>query len=127
VTLAQERNVAALRVWIEAYNAQDYGGLAHVVTEGFRLDDPATGTDISGRDAFGEIALQVAQIYPNRRIRVVEMIPLGDSAVAMRGTWDGTAAADSPTGARAGEAIHHVESMVVELIDRKISLMRIYR
>jgi len=52
---------------------------------------------------------------------------LGDSAVAMRGTWDATAAADSPTGARAGEAIHHVESMLVELLEGKINLLRIHR
>jgi predicted ester cyclase len=127
ISPAQQRNLAALGTWIESYNAQDNEGLDGVVTEDFHLDDPATGTRIAGRAALGDIARQVAQIYPDRRITVAEMIPLGGSAVAMRGSWDGTAAADSPTGARRGDAIHHVESMLVEFIEGKISLMRIYR
>jgi len=127
ITPAQQRNLAALGAWIESYNTQDNEGLAGVVTEDFHLYDPATGTSITGRAALGDIARQVAHIYPDRRISVTQMIPLGESGVAMQGSWDGTAVADSPTGARRGDAIHHVESMLAEFIDGKITLMRIYR
>jgi len=126
-TVAQQRNLASLRAWVDAYNARDYEGLAETEADGFRLHDPATGTDISGPDAFDDIARQVAQIYPNRRISVTQMIPLGDSAVAMEGAWEGTAVADSPAGRNQGEVVHRVESMVVELVDGKITVMRIYR
>jgi len=127
ITPAQQRNLAALEAWIESYNTQDDEGLARVVTEDFHLDDPTTGTSIAGRAALSDIARQVAQIYPDRRITVTQMIPLGESAVAVQGSWDGTAVAASPTGARRGDTIHHVESMLVEFIEGKITLMRIYR
>jgi predicted ester cyclase len=127
ITPAQQRNLAALGMWIDSYNAKDRDGLGTVVTEDFRLDDPATGTSITGRAALSDLAQRVAGLYPDRRITVTQMIPLGESAVAMRGSWDGTAAADSPYGARRGDSVHRVESMVVEFVDHKISLMRVYR
>jgi ketosteroid isomerase-like protein len=126
-TMDQERNLAAVMAWVDAYNTQDYDRLAELVTEDFRTDDPATGTDIRGRDAFGQIAMHVAKSYPNRRIGVTQLIPLGDSAVALEGVWDGTAAVDLPTGVRAGDARHRCESMLVELVEGNIALMRIYR
>ena len=127
ITPAQQRNLAALGMWIDSYNAKDRDGLGRVITEDFRLDDPATGTSITGRAALSDIAQQVAGLYPDRRITVAQMIPLGESAVAMQGSWDGTAAADPPSGARQGGAIHRVESMVVEFVEHKIALMRVYR
>jgi hypothetical protein len=57
---------------------------------------------------------------------VTQMIPLGDSAVAMRGTWDGATASESPAASR-GAAVRRVESMVVDLTDGKFTLMRVYR
>jgi predicted ester cyclase len=124
---AQARNLGAVAAWIGAYNAQDFGGLAAVSHDGFRVEDPATGTFVDGADAFAEIARDVVKLYPDRHISITQMLPLGDSAVAVQGDWDGTAAAATPTGAQPGEAVHHVESMLIELVDGRITLMRIYR
>jgi predicted ester cyclase len=123
----QTRNLAAVAAWIGSYNAQDFTGLAAVSHEGFRVEDPATGTFVDGADAFAEIGRDVVQLYPDRRISVTQMLPLGDSAVAVQGDWDGTAAAATPTGAEPGDAVHHIESMLIELVDGRITLMRIYR
>ena len=112
----QERNLAVVSAWIEAYNAQDFPALAGLVGKSFRVDDPATGNHIEGWDAFEETARQVARTYPDRRITVLQMLPLGDSAVALQGEWDSAAA-----------GAHHIESMVVELVDGKIASRRIYR
>ena len=123
----QAGNLAAVAAWIGAYNAQDVGGLAAVSHERFRLEDPATGTFVDGADAFAEIAREVVRLYPDRRIGVTRMLALGSGAVAVQGDWDGTAATATPTGAKAGDAVHHDESMLIELVDGRITLMRIYR
>ena len=124
---AQARNLEAVAAWIGAYNAQDFDGLAAASHDGFRVEDPATGTFIAGADAFAETARDVVKLYPDRRISMTQMLPLGDAAVAVQGDWDGTAATATPTGAQPGEAVHHIESMLIELIDGRITLMRIYR
>jgi hypothetical protein len=124
---AQARNLGAVAAWIEAYNAHDFDGLAAVSHEDFRVEDPATGTFVTGPVAFTEIARSVVQLYPDRRISVTRMLPLGDTAVAVQGDWDGTAAAATPTGAQPGDAVHHIESMLIELVDGRLTLMRIYR
>ena len=123
----QTRNLAAVAAWIGAYNAQDFVGLAAVSHEDFRVEDPATGTFVDGAGSFAELARGVVELYPDRRIGVTQMVPLGDSAVAVQGDWDGTAAAATPTGAQPGDAVHHIESMLIELVDGRITLMRIYR
>jgi predicted ester cyclase len=126
-TAAQERNLAAVAAWVDGYNAQDFATLELLAAVDFRVDDPASGTEIAGWGAFLETARRVAQTYPNRRITVTRMLPLGDSAVAVQGVWDATAAADASTGAHRGDEVHHVESMVVEFVDGKIAHRRIYR
>ena len=123
----QAQNFAAVEAWVEAYNSHDFDALAAVCDDAFHVVDPATGTDIAGRDAFVEIGRQVVALYPDRRITIDRMVPLGSSAVAVEGTWDGTAAVDTPTGARRGDLVHHIESMLVELVDGRVGLMRIYR
>ena len=127
VTAVQERNMAAVRTWIDAYNAQDIEGLAVVADAAFRVEDPATGTHLAGPDRFADVARGVVRMYPDRRISVTTMIPLGATAVAVQGDWDGTAAEDTPTGAHPGDRVHHIESMLIELSDSRITLMRIYR
>jgi hypothetical protein len=124
---AQACNLGAVAAWIGAYNAQDFEGLAAVSHDGFRVEDPATGTFIDGADGFAELARDVVQLYPDRRISITQMLPLGNGAVAVQGDWDGTAAAATPTGAQAGDAVHHIESMLIELVDGRITLMRVYR
>jgi predicted ester cyclase len=126
-TAAQERNLAAVAAWVDGYNAQDFATLELLAAADFRVDDPASGTEIAGWGAFLETARRVAQTYPDRRITVTRMLPLGDSAVAVQGVWDATAAADASTGVHRGDEVHHVESMVVEFVDGKIAHRRIYR
>ena len=123
----QARNLAAVSAWIGAYNAQDFDGLAAVSHESFRVEDPATGTFVDGAAAFAEIGRDVVRLYPDRRIGITQMLALGAGAVAVQGDWDGTAATATPTGAKAGDAVHHDESMLIELVDGRITLMRIYR
>ena len=105
----------------------DCGGLRFAVS--FR--GPGATLRVSGRvdgaDAFAEIARDVVRLYPDRRIGVTRMLALGSGAVAVQGDWDGTAATATPTGAKAGDAVHHDESMLIELVDGRITLMRIYR
>jgi predicted ester cyclase len=127
MTAVQERNMAAVRTWIDAYNAQDIEGLAVVADDAFRVEDPATGTHLAGADRFADVARDVVRTYPDRHISVTTMIPLGSSAVAVQGDWDGTATEDTPTGAHPGDHVHHIESMLIELADSRITLMRIYR
>ena len=126
-TSAQERNLAAVAAWVEAYNSQDFARLELLAAADFRVDDPASGTELAGWGAFLETARRVADAYPNRRITVTGMLPLGDSAVAVQGVWDATAAADTSTAIHGGDEVLHVESMVVEFADGKIALRRIYR
>jgi predicted ester cyclase len=126
-TSAQEWNLAAVAAWVEAYNAQDFATLEVLAAADFRVDDPASGTELAGWGVFLETARRVADAYPNRRITVTRMLPLGDSAVAVQAVWDATAAADTSTGIHRGDEVHHVESMVVEFADGKIALRRIYR
>jgi steroid delta-isomerase-like uncharacterized protein len=123
----QAQNLSAVAAWVDAYNAHDFEALAALCDDGFRVEDPATGTHIAGRDAFVEIGRQVVELYPDRRITVAEMLALGATAVALQGDWDGTAATDTPTGAHQGDVVHHDESMLVELVDGMVSFMRIYR
>ncbi len=123
----QSGNLAAVAAWIDAYNEHDFGALAALCDDAFHVVDPATGTHITGRDAFVEMGREVVGLYPDRHITVERMVPLGGSAVAVEGTWDGTAATDTPTGAHEGDAVHHIEDMLVELVDGRVSLMRIYR
>jgi predicted ester cyclase len=124
---AQERNLAAVAAWVDGYNTQDFATLELLAAVDLRVEDPASGTEIAGWGAFLETARRVADTYPNRRITVTGMLPLGDSAVAVQGVWDATAAADTSTGVRCGDDVHHVESMVVEFVDGKIARRRIYR
>jgi predicted ester cyclase len=126
-TAAQERNLAAVAAWVDGYNAQDFAALELLAAADFRVDDSASGTEIAGWGAFLETARRVAQTYSDRRITVTRMLPLGDSAVAVQGVWDATAAADASTGVHRGDEVHHVESMVVEFVDGKIAHRRIYR
>ena len=126
-TAAQERNLAAVAAWVDGYNTQDFATLELLAAADLRVEDPASGTEIAGWGTFLETARRVADTYPNRRITVTGMLPLGDSAVAVQGVWDATAAADTSTGVRCGDDVHHVESMVVEFVDGKIARRRIYR
>jgi len=123
----QATNLSAVSAWVDAYNAGDFDALAAVSDDTFEVLDPATGTHITGRDAFVELGRQVVQLYPDRHITITRMVPLGSSAVAVEGEWDGTAATGTPTGAHRGEAVHHIESMLVELVGGRVGLMRIYR
>jgi hypothetical protein len=79
-----------------------------------------------GWSAFRQAAEQIKRQYPDRRIAITQMIPLGESAVAVQGDWKGTSAADGPRTAHAG-VVHHTESMLVELVAGKIVYRRIYR
>jgi hypothetical protein len=127
LTALHDRNVVAVTAWVEAYNAGDFRSLGALVTDEFRMLDPATGTDISGRDAFEDVGRQVVQAYPDRRIRIIGLLALGQNAVALQGEWEGTAAYDLPSGVRGGEARRRDESMVVELVDGKVAAIRVYR
>jgi predicted ester cyclase len=126
LTAIQKRNIDVVTAWIAAYNARNFDALAELAADDLRVEDPATGTRLVGWPAFREVAEQIACDYPDRRITVTEMIPLGESAVAVQGDWKGTPAAGRR---RAGEdeTVRHTESMVVELIAGKISYRRIYR
>jgi hypothetical protein len=126
-TALHDRNLAAVTAWVEAYNTQDFQSLGALVTDGFRMLDPATGTDISGSHAFEDVGRQVVEAYPDRRIRIIELLALGENAVALQGEWEGTAAYDLPSGVRGGEARRRDESMVVELVDGKVAVIRVYR
>jgi len=83
LTPTQHRNLEALTAWVAAYNAQDGENLAKVVTEGFRLVDPATGTDIVGRDSFGEIdAVALLNLGDHRLKGVCPPCPMAISRAA---------------------------------------------
>jgi len=126
-TALHDRNLAAVTAWVDAYNTQDFQSLGALVTEDFRMLDPATGTDIAGRSAFEDVGRQVVQAYPDRRIRIIDVLALGEGAVALQGEWEGTAAYDLPSGVRGGEARRRDESMVVELVEGKVAVIRVYR
>ena len=122
-----ERNLGAVAAWIDAYNAGDFDALVAASHHDFRLEDPATGTFVTGPGAFAELGRDVVRLYPDRRITVKQMVRLGRSAVAVQGDWDGTAATETRAGVRQGDLVHHEESMLIELVDARITLMRIYR
>jgi len=125
LTSAQRHNMATVAAWMTAYNARDFDALAQLATDDIRVEDPATGHYLLGWPAFRRAAEEIARQYPDRRITVSQMMPLGGSAVAVEGEWQGRPA-DGPSGGEDG-LVRYVESMVVELVAGKIAYRRIYR
>ena len=117
--------MATVTAWIAAYNVQDFDTLAELAADDLRVEDPATGNYLLGWPAFRRTAEDLARQYPDRRITVTRMMPLGGSAVAVEGYWEGTRA-DGP-GVDKDPLVHHIESMVVQLVAGKIAYRRIYR
>jgi steroid delta-isomerase-like uncharacterized protein len=117
--------MATATAWIAAYNAQDFDALGELASDDLRVEDPATGNHLVGWPAFRRAAEEIARHYPDRRITVSRMMPLGESAVAIEGEWQGRPV----DGPRTGEdgLVRYVESMVVELVAGKIAYRRIYR
>ena len=117
---AQERNVATITAWVEAYNARAFDALAALAHADLIVDDPATGTHLDGWPAFRTMAEEVVRRYPDRHITLSRMLPLSDSAVAVDADWNGTPAGGGPTE-------HRVEAMVFEFVGGKVAVRRIYR
>ena len=113
-----EANLAAVAAWVDAYNRQDFDGLASLAAPDLEVDDPATGTHLDGWAEFRAAAEDIAARYPDRRITVTRMLLLGATAVAVEAEWLAT---DD------GTAVRHSEAMVVELVDGRIVRRRIYR
>ncbi len=114
--------------YIGAYNKKDVPGMLAVLHDDIRFENVSStgGTLIlTGKQAFGEQATQVAPLFSTRRQEIVTQI-IADDRAAIEIKYSAVVAQDLPNGLKANQQIELRGVSIFEGKDGKISRISDY-
>ncbi|GAB3392506.1 nuclear transport factor 2 family protein [Amycolatopsis echigonensis] len=89
--------------FVEAYNSGDRDALLALCAEDIHVEHHNRGVDLNDRDAFGDIIKGFEAAFPDKHFENRRALHSDGDTVVVEHTWVGTAQADVPGFATAGE------------------------
>lgn len=91
--------------YVDAYNSADFDALSALLADDVHIIHHNRGVEVHGRDAALELFKGYGAAFPDRAFRDRTYSTIVDHQVLVQHTWGGTAAADVPGWASAGEKV----------------------
>lgn len=91
--------------YIDAYNSGDLDRITALLAEDVRFVHHNRGVDVQGKDAARQLFETYGQLFPGKAFSNRRSIAASGDRVFVEHTWGGTAAADVPGWAAAGETV----------------------